>query len=601
MGTPRSSPAPAAVATPTADDETATGVWEPGRLGRPEASNVDSGFGPQSAAGDSTPPAFNQVPERASGFARGSVTEGELCFLGSLHELVAIGLYRPSLLALVSGSGAIARPPMDRAYLLKVLEEETSRQFAHPLRPVVELVLNAVDASCTRPAKVDVRISKGVVTVTDRGIGMDLHAILSRLLIPFATDKRAGIDLGRFGVGFFSVIGLGLPDPRSLSIEIETGDGQSGYSLCVRADGPEVSSLICSIRRIAPMQGTCARLRSSLLESDVLRAYLRDTLHFFPPERALVEVDGTPVNDGRFIVGGKHFVDSIGNDGNDAERHVARYHVGGRGLAMGIGAATYHAGVKVEGCLAIPELSLIDFPGTVELTEGRDALKPCRTFHATAAGFYRRLAELGSAPDTSRKTADKLAELAGQISALMLRSTAWNDVAPELARRLLGPQRYLISVERRELLVGFLGSTIEERLFVPESFWAEREWQGFVPGERELLDAELDMAPVESLASVVWRRPDLSGLRALAARVERAEHVLVTLARGRRLPPGPLPCIGVRQTIIVREDAPAVRGLSGWSDMYALRVGFERACGTRESDLEREIIVNEPLGRGGTA
>jgi hypothetical protein len=563
MGTPRSAPAPAIVVTATAGDETAT--W---------------------------------LPERASGFARGCVTEGELCFLGSLHELVAIGLYRPSLLALVSGTGAIARPPMDRAYLLKVLEEETSRQFAHPLRPVIELILNAVDASCTRPAKVDVRISKGVVSVTDKGIGMDLHAILSRLLIPFATDKRAGIDLGRFGVGFFSVIGLGLPDPRSLSIEIETGDGQSGYSLCVRADGPEVSSLICSIRRIAPMQGTCARLRSSLLEPDALRAYLRDTLHFFPADRAIVEVDGVPINDGRFIVGGKHFVDSIGQE---AERHLARYHVGGRGLAMGIGAATYHAGVKVEGCLAIPELSLIDFPGTVELTEGRDALKPCRTFHATAAGFYRRLAELGSAPDTSRRTADKLAELAGQISALMLRSTAWNDVAPELARRLLGPQRYLVSVERRELLVGFLGSTIEDRLFVPESFWAEREWQGFVPGERELLDAELEMAPVESLASVVWRRPDLAGLRALASRVERAEHVLVTLAKGRRLPPGPLPCIGVRQTIIVREDAPSVRGLSGWSDMYALRVGFERACGTRESDLEREIIVNEPLGRGGSA
>ncbi|MBK9266263.1 MAG: ATP-binding protein [Polyangiaceae bacterium] len=557
MGTPRSSPVPAFVTRATTGDETAT--W---------------------------------APERASGFARGCVTEGELCFLGSLHELVAIGLYRPSLDALVSGAGPVARPPMDRAYLLKVLEEETSRQFAHPLRPVVELVLNAVDASTERPARVDVRIGSGLVTVSDTGVGMDLCAILSRLLIPFATDKRAGIDLGRFGVGFFSVIGLGLPDPRSLSIEIETGDGKSGFALCVRADGPEVSSLVCSIRRVAPMQGTCARLRSALLEPESLRAYLRDTLHFFPADRSLIEVDGMPINDGRFLVGGKQFADSIGGDGGP---HVARYHVGGRGLAMGIGAATYHAGVKVEGCLAIPELSLIDFPAAVELTEGRDALKPCRTFHATAARFYRRLAELGSASETPRKTADRLAELAAQISALMLRSTAWTEVAPELARRLLGPNRYLVSVERRELLVGFLGSTIEERLFVPESFWAEREWQGFVPGERELLEKELEMTPVESLASVVWRRPDLVGLCALAARVERSEQVLVTLARGRRLPPGPLPCIGVRQTIVVREDSPAVTGLSGWTETYALRVAFERACGTREPDLEREIIVNEPL------
>lgn len=560
MGTPRSSPAPLFAMRQTAGDGKAT-----------------------------------SAPERGSAFARGCVTEGELCFLGSLHELVAIGLYRPALDALVSGTGPIARPPMDRAYLLKVLEEETSRQFGHPLRPVIELVLNAVDASIERPARVDVRVGAGIVTVSDTGVGMDLCAILSRLLIPFATDKRAGIDLGRFGVGFFSVIGLGLPDPQSLSIEIETGDGHGGFSLCVRADGPEVSSLVCSIRRVAPMQGTRARLCSVLLEPEMLRAYLRDTLHFFAADRATIEVDGTPINDGRFLAGGKQFVDSIAGDKGP---HVARYHVGGRGLAMGIGAATYHAGVKVEGCLAIPELSLIDFPGAVELTEGRDALKPCSTFHATAAGFYRRLAELGSAPDTPRKTADRLAELAGQISALMLRSTVWSEAAPELARRLLGPHRYLVSVERRELLVGFLGSTIEERLFVPESFWAEREWQGFVPGERELLERELEMAPVESLASVVWRRPDLAGLCSLASRVERSEQVLVTLARGRRLPPGPLPCIGVRQTIVVREDSPAVTGLSGWSDTYALRVAFERACGTREPDLEREIIVNEPLMRG---
>jgi hypothetical protein len=564
MGTPRSTPGLGSVAMPTAREDSAMGV-----------------------------------AERKTGFAHGSAREGEICFLGSLHELVAIGLYRPSLEALVSGQRAIIRPPMDRAYLLKVLEEETNRQFAHPLRPVVELILNAVDASNCRPGRVDVRLAKTMVTVTDTGVGMDLSTILSRLLIPFATDKRAGIDLGRFGVGFFSVIGLGLPDPSSLSIEIETGDGRCGYALNVHADGPEVSSLVCTIRRLAPIRGTIARLGSALLDADLLRAYLRDTLHFFSTDRALIEVDGVTINDGRFVAGGVRFADRIG--GQTSDKHLARYHLGGRGLAMGIGAATYHVGVKVEGCLAIPELSLIDFPGAVELTEGRDALKPCPTFHATAAGFYRRLAELGSAPDVPRKTADKLAELAGQISALMLRSNAWLEVAPELARRLLGPERYLVSIDRRELIVGFLGSNIEERLFVPESFWAEREWQGIVPGERELFEKELELSPVESLASVVWRRPDLAGLCALAPRVDRADHVLISLARGRRLPPGPLPCIGVRQTILVREDASSVKGLSGWSDFYALRVAFERACGIRESDLEREIIVNEPLGRGGPA
>ena len=38
---------------------------------------------------------------------------------------------------------------IDRGYLLKILDEEVGRQFSHPLRPIVELVLNGVDASAS--------------------------------------------------------------------------------------------------------------------------------------------------------------------------------------------------------------------------------------------------------------------------------------------------------------------------------------------------------------------------------------------------------------------------------------------------------------------
>jgi len=534
---------------------------------------------------------------RSGPIARGGVREGELCFLGSLHELVAIGLYRPALDALVSGSGAPARPPMDRAYLLKILEEEVGRQFGHPLRPVVELVLNAIDATPERPAIVDVRIRDGAVTVADAGVGMDLGTILSRLFVPFATDKRAGVDLGRFGVGFFSVIGLGLPDPTSLLIEIETGDGASGWSLRVLADGPEPSCLVCAIRKLAPTRGTTVRVRSALIDGSDLRVYLRDALHFFPMERAVVHVDGLPINDGRYLTGGKLFVDRLSPE--DASC-IARSYIGGRGLITGISAGTYHAGVKVESCLAIPELALIDFPSAVELTEGRDALKPCRAFRATAAAFYRRLASLSRAAGMSQRAADRLAEVAAQISALMLQSAAWSEVAPELARAMLGPDRYLVGPERREAIIGFLGPAIEPHLFVPESFWAEREWQGFIPGERELFERELETSPAESLASAARRRPDLPGLTLLLGRAERPEALPVALARGRRSPPGVLPCIGVRHAILVREDAPSVARASTWVDTYALRVAFDRASGMREPDLERELIVNEPIGGFGS-
>jgi hypothetical protein len=537
------------------------------------------------------------VAARAGGVvARGGVREGELCFLGSLHELVAIGLYRPALDALVAGSGPPSRPPIDRAYLLKILDEEVGRQFGHPLRPVVELVLNAIDATIERPALIDVRLSDGSVEVTDSGVGMSLRAILSRLLVPFATDKRAGVDLGRFGVGFFSVIGLGLPDPETLALDVETGDGVEGWSLRVLAEGPEPSSLVCAIRRMQPARGTRVRVRSSLLDAEGVRAYLRDALHFFPQEHALIRIDGVAINDGRYLAGGKLFADGVSIEDPSL---VARFHFGGRPLAAGISAATYHAGVKVESCLAIPELALIDFPGAVELTEGRDALKLGRAFRSTAAAFHRRLIHLSRTTNTGRRAAERLAEVAAQISALMLQSSAWSEVAPELARALLGPDRFLISPERREAIIGFLGGGIEGRLFVPESFWAEREWQGFLPGERELLERELDMDPIESLAGLARRRPDLLGLSVLVGRAERPEAVAVMLARGRRLPPGAMPCLGTRQAVLVREDAPAVARPARWSDAYALRVAFDRACGLREPDLERELIVSDPIGLGG--
>lgn len=531
-------------------------------------------------------------------------------FVGPLHELCAIGLYRPALEALCAGAGAIAEPPIDRAYLLKILAEEVCRQFGHPLRPLIELVLNAVDASQGEERTIDVDVADGRVEVRDRGEGMSLKTLLSRLLVPFATDRRAGIDLGRFGVGFFSVLGLGLAHPPSFTLHLATGDGREGWSMRVlvagegaaaagsRARGAdEAASLACSIQRTGARRGTRVRVASALLAAEPVRGYLRDALHFFPEERARIRVDGAPINDGSLIAGGRRFDDRADGAGPDGAPLVGRFHLGGVPRCAGIASATYHAGVRVEACLAIGELALIDVPGAVELTEGRDALKPGPALDAIAAAFYRRLILLGDEQRGDRAACDRLAELAGQISALMLQSAAWTEVARELAAALLGPGRYLISPDRREPLVGFLGAAAAPRLFVPESFWAERQWMASLPGERELLERELDVDPPDTLAVLAAARPDLAGLALLAARAPAADMTVAALCRGRQRG-GPLPCLGARRVVLIREDSPAVQRPLGWRDWYALRVAFERAAGAREPDFERDLIVSEPLHDG---
>ena len=61
---------------------------------------------------------------------------------------------------------------------------------------------------------------------------------------------------------------------------------------------------------------------------------------------------------------------------------------------------------------------------------------------------------------------------------------------------------------------------------------------------------------------------------------------------------GVLPCLGTRQAILIRDDARAVRSPRGWADLYALKMAFDRASGLREADVERGLIVAEPLDQG---
>ena len=150
-----------------------------------------------------------------------------------------------------------------------------------------------------------------------------------------------------------------------------------------------------------------------------------------------------------------------------------------------------------------------------------------------------------------------------------------------------------MSPERAEAVVGFLGPHVASKLFVPQSFWAEREWYDYLPGETELVNEELFVDPPEPLSRAAARRPDLTGLGAIAGRA--ASDVTVALARARRAgPPGQLPCFACSGTVVIREDTASVREPRTWADLYALRAAFDRARGLREADVERAIIVSDP-------
>ena len=512
----------------------------------------------------------------------------DVIFDAPLVDLVANAMCRRCFESLSRERLPPTAPSVDPAYVRRILDEEISRPFSHPLRPVIELILNGVDAYAGRHGQriVDVTLAPGHVEVLDHGAGMSLATVLSRLLIPFATDKRDGEDLGRFGVGFLSALSYAIRDPASFSLEVATGNGTTSHVLRVTARSTKTEGLRASIAKAPLRHGTRVDLRASRLDPDSVRAYARETLHFLPDSKAVVRVSGSPINGGRSIDGGRLYIENLG------EGHVARSHLGGRAVAPEIVAATHHAGVKLAST-ALRELVLVDFPGALPITEGRDAVEHGPLYDAVAIAFHRRLKRLSLSPNADTAAKHALAELAAKASALTFDSAGFAEVAAELADALLGDARYLVSPERAEAVVGFLGPHVASKLFVPQSFWAEREWYDYLPGETELVNEELFVDPPEPLSRAAARRPDLTGLGAIAGRA--ASDVTVALARARRAgPPGQLPCFACSGTVVIREDTASVREPRTWADLYALRAAFDRARGLREADVERAIIVSDP-------
>lgn len=544
--------------------------------------------------------------------------QGEVrCFEGALLDLVAIGLKRSELEALLSGARRRrAQGGVDRDYLRKMLDEEVRRQFGQPFRPVLELVLNAVDACVgPAPAEVDVTLEPGAVSVSDAGEGMSAHAVVAKLLVPFATNKTQSGPrpaIGRFGVGFFSVLGFGLADPESFTLHLETSNGESRVRLVIWASGARVEALTAAlfVSRARDRRGTSVRISSAALECEPLRAYLRSSLFFFPERKARIREGAAQLNDPNLVAGGAR------HEPHDAR--AGRFHLGGRGQATGVHAGTFHAGVRVEPCLAIAELVLIDFPADLELTEARDALKVTRRFAEVAGEFYAFVASLAESRP-SRAARDRLAETVAQASALMLSSAGFAEHADLLAHALLGPGRFLVSPDRAENLAGFLGASIAAELFSPESFWAERQWQPHLRGERELLERELEVFAPTTIDKLARERSDLPALGMLAERARSlawnsgatAMHgdrgtpsapppvMLARPRKGRSLEKPTLPCLGCRGVVLIREDAPQLRGRGGWADDYALRASFDRALGMREPDVERRLIVSDVETTGG--
>lgn len=227
---------------------------------------------------------------------------------------ISTGLHRPSLETALSSMQDNEELPnslhetasRNKNYIEKILREEVIRQFANSSRPLLEVVLNAVDA---KPEMLDgekynisIVLNKKQMQITDNGTGMTLDQILRLLIIPFSTEKDALEDIGRFGVGFLSTLHYCLERPKKNYITVETTTAEEQVTCTFYATGETVGDLRMHVGMRTPKQqrGTRVTIRKPMAKEmgylSELHRYLTTHLVHIPRFAAIINLNGKRIN-----------------------------------------------------------------------------------------------------------------------------------------------------------------------------------------------------------------------------------------------------------------------------------------------------------------
>lgn len=187
--------------------------------------------------------------------------------------------------------------------LPKILKEVITKQFSQPDRPVVEIILNAVDAGPggDEPSTVHVRAKYNRVEVLDHGKSMDLKEILSVLILPFGTEKNKDPSrtyIGRFGIGFFSALNYCVQNPQKGTVIVRTNMNRQAYELRFHATGNDTATLRLQLQKRRPKggSGTSVTIRKYFDKSQ-LEYYVRAEVRSIPPPLAQIYFNGRRLNE----------------------------------------------------------------------------------------------------------------------------------------------------------------------------------------------------------------------------------------------------------------------------------------------------------------
>jgi len=239
------------------------------------------------------------------------------------------------------------------------LEHDTNAQSAEANRSIVELTCNAIDANAEGENRVEVSIDEHGYTVRDHGSGMNPYVILEKLMIPKVSGKTGKETIGRFGVGFYTV--LSHLKRKTDFVRIETHDGQTGHVIEFKIHERTGDIFVHTEKNDALEKGTSITVQTENFDSQDAEKLCRELLAY--NDRSDIILNGEKMNKAEDF-------ESVKSE-NAGVKYSTESDGASKVSLMVNGVVIEH--FNISGTNLCKELA-IDFPLTCSLPESRSEL-----------------------------------------------------------------------------------------------------------------------------------------------------------------------------------------------------------------------------------
>jgi hypothetical protein len=365
-----------------------------------------------------------------------------------------------NLIAAITKGEPIETPfTAHQALLSKILKEIVTKQFSKSDRPVVELILNAVDAGqgLDEACIVKVRAKYNQIEVIDNGKSMDLGEILMFLILPFGTEKaeeRSGTYIGRFGIGFFSTLNYCVQNPRNGTVTVRTNMNRQSYEARFYATGNDTATLRLSLQKRSPTggSGTSVTIKKHFAV-DLLQYYVREEVKSIPSPVAKIYFNGWLLNEsqGEWRSAPATLTSA---EGREFEQRVSVEQI----LDPKIVLTSMGVRVKEFNSPALHGIRIL-FPGLVNVVTDRGDFAQDGNYYKGVAAAFVALQEMmqGSLSQKSGLLTrqDYIELLPSLLSALRLRDLEAIPNLKELEEFLIPGKRYVFLVKQYQRMEKF--------------------------------------------------------------------------------------------------------------------------------------------------